>query len=722
MKRLMASLLSLSILILAPSLPARADSTTEVNTLDSVNNEARTENNAAGAALLNSTRGISRVAALAQLVATAQAGIVKLASVPVTSKEAREYQEIQIQVLVALVGHDVCGLIPRDYPTIGGVILMLECLGPVNAIVITGANRTQELSGPLRGLSGPPLTPLTEQEIAEGAKIAAGYANTSNLLQTLAAGTSVTESLAVPFTTFNRLKSTDTLFRNLSNLPDDYRQLVSIAGDAQLANTRIATDLLSPYFGTINGSGLKVADTHQLAQPTPGSTDGLYLQVAKAVDKQFIGAGRALLNAEQLSVRATEFRNSIQQLADGVLGPGYDALQASGDITAKGNAVAKTVQTAQLTAYSEALFASALMHHLGTSRGLEAYQQVAPTATAPRPAATALTSMQAAAALAATGPPTPARQALEVPLLKAGAPLTVTVDEDLFFIQIGTQHQLRVVEAASGTPVTDAVFMPISAAPGFTVSLDGTIGATGTDSPFANVPSVAWVMVMREADWGVAQVAITDPDPDGDLLGSTWEIQQGLDPNLPDDPLAIVAQVATITPIDSTPPVTSATIDGVAGPNGTYTSTVTISLTSTDQESGVSEIRYSVDGGIETIVPGPAATISLTTDGHHTVSYFAVDLAGNSEPASTIVLDINQSQPQTPRDGIVSGSGKTAPDIGDALTVLKHYLGIEPLDATQQAHADVAPLGPDGRPAGNGSVDLADVIIILRRSLGIGDW
>lgn len=59
---------------------------------------------------------------------------------------------------------------------------------------------------------------------------------------------------------------------------------------------------------------------------------------------------------------------------------------------------------------------------------------------------------------------------------------------------------------------------------------------------------------------------------------------------------------------------------------------------------------------------------------------------------------------------------------GLSLAVLKHYLGVEPLDASQQAHADVAPLGPDGRPAGNGSVDVADVIVILRRSIGIGDW
>jgi uncharacterized repeat protein (TIGR02543 family) len=76
-----------------------------------------------------------------------------------------------------------------------------------------------------------------------------------------------------------------------------------------------------------------------------------------------------------------------------------------------------------------------------------------------------------------------------------------------------------------------------------------------------------------------------------------------------------------------------------------------------------------------------------------------------------------------PHDGIINpASGKTAPDISDALAVLKHFSGIAQLNASQQIHADVAPLSAGLVPIGDSTVDLADVIIILRRTIGIGNW
>ena len=83
----------------------------------------------------------------------------------------------------------------------------------------------------------------------------------------------------------------------------------------------------------------------------------------------------------------------------------------------------------------------------------------------------------------------------------------------------------------------------------------------------------------------------------------------------------------------------------------------------------------------------------------------------------------NLQAPSIVRNGIITASpGKNAPDIGDALAVLKHVIGTTALSAPQRDAADVAPLGSDGKPRGNGVVDIADVIIILRRSIGIGTW
>ena len=64
----------------------------------------------------------------------------------------------------------------------------------------------------------------------------------------------------------------------------------------------------------------------------------------------------------------------------------------------------------------------------------------------------------------------------------------------------------------------------------------------------------------------------------------------------------------------------------------------------------------------------------------------------------------------------------TPPTIGDALKVLQAVAGITALTASEKARYDVAPLGSNGTPAGNGVVDAADVIAILRRSIGIGNW
>jgi hypothetical protein len=64
-------------------------------------------------------------------------------------------------------------------------------------------------------------------------------------------------------------------------------------------------------------------------------------------------------------------------------------------------------------------------------------------------------------------------------------------------------------------------------------------------------------------------------------------------------------------------------------------------------------------------------------------------------------------------------SGKTSPDIGDALAVLQMALNVTPSTPAAVARADIAPLGSDGRPSGDGRLDVYDVIGILRMMLGL---
>jgi uncharacterized repeat protein (TIGR02543 family) len=63
-----------------------------------------------------------------------------------------------------------------------------------------------------------------------------------------------------------------------------------------------------------------------------------------------------------------------------------------------------------------------------------------------------------------------------------------------------------------------------------------------------------------------------------------------------------------------------------------------------------------------------------------------------------------------------------SPTVADALKALQAYSGIVSLTPEEKIRYDVAPLSANGVPQGNGAVDFADIIILLRKSVGIGNW
>jgi hypothetical protein len=97
--------------------------------------------------------------------------------------------------------------------------------------------------------------------------------------------------------------------------------------------------------------------------------------------------------------------------------------------------------------------------------------------------------------------------------------------------------------------------------------------------------------------------------------------------------------------IDGLPPSTKATTDCPAGGCG---ATAPVVLAATDQDglSGVKEVHYAIDDGAEQVVDGSAVTVDVPLDGGPaTVRYFAVDRAGNVEPANTISLNSDTIAP-----------------------------------------------------------------------------
>jgi hypothetical protein len=99
--------------------------------------------------------------------------------------------------------------------------------------------------------------------------------------------------------------------------------------------------------------------------------------------------------------------------------------------------------------------------------------------------------------------------------------------------------------------------------------------------------------------------------------------------------------------IDTGDPSTTAT--GLATTvDPAWTKADTVSLAASDAVSGVAATYYTIDGGARQTYAG-----SFTlADGEHTVTYWSVDKAGNTETAATGYLDVDSTSPATKATGL----------------------------------------------------------------------
>ncbi|ROP43959.1 copper binding plastocyanin/azurin family protein [Pseudokineococcus lusitanus] len=86
---------------------------------------------------------------------------------------------------------------------------------------------------------------------------------------------------------------------------------------------------------------------------------------------------------------------------------------------------------------------------------------------------------------------------------------------------------------------------------------------------------------------------------------------------------------------DTTPPTVTAEVTGQQDGAGAYVGSATVTLTATDEGSGVAVIEYSLDGGPFT--PYEEALV-VSSPGSHTVAYRATDGAGNTSAAGEVTV------------------------------------------------------------------------------------
>ncbi|MBW3622344.1 MAG: hypothetical protein KY468_02925 [Armatimonadetes bacterium] len=143
--------------------------------------------------------------------------------------------------------------------------------------------------------------------------------------------------------------------------------------------------------------------------------------------------------------------------------------------------------------------------------------------------------------------------------------------------------------------------------------------------------------------------------------------------------------------IDAVPPVTTPRFAG--SPSGL----TQVALEVEDRKgSGVASIWYHLDGGQEILYTGPFTVSSERT---HELTYYARDIAGNVEAAKTMTVRLS---------GDLNGDLRV--DITDVVRLLQLALG--------QSAPTPQELGAGDRD-GNGSLDVNDAVLLLRRIAGI---
>jgi len=112
---------------------------------------------------------------------------------------------------------------------------------------------------------------------------------------------------------------------------------------------------------------------------------------------------------------------------------------------------------------------------------------------------------------------------------------------------------------------------------------------------------------------------------------------------------------------DTTAPITTRTLSPQPNAAGWHKENVTLTLSATDNASGVKEISYSINGGQTVTEEQDSVQIAVTNEGETTISYHAADSMGNAEAPKILVVKLDKTAPQITPGDVVSDVWRNGP-------------------------------------------------------------
>jgi hypothetical protein len=150
-----------------------------------------------------------------------------------------------------------------------------------------------------------------------------------------------------------------------------------------------------------------------------------------------------------------------------------------------------------------------------------------------------------------------------------------------------------------------------------------------------------------------------------------------------------------IIKIDTTAPVTQVAVSGSAGTNGWYRGAVQVSMSPTDNVSGVQSTYYMIDNGAAKLYTAP---FNFSSVGSHTIPYWSVDKVLNTETVRVLPIKIDTSKPNVTASATPASAAQSSNPV--TVTVSGHITdttsGVQPGSATYSVIDEYGVAQPSG--------------------------